>query len=234
LIRPVLTAARPLLTPLAASNAPHRYYFKEHMEKLTKSVDMFRDIKDDHRKVKDLFADWNKTNDNDQKQKIAQEIIRELSVHAATEEMVLYPLVKEKFSGDFAAHFTQQHTEVETILYDLDQMTIRDEGYVAKMNLVIQDVQDHVAEEEKDLLPKLEALLDDTERDSYNHKWTQRKMVAPTRPHPSAPKNSGAAATLAAATAMPLDAAKDMSRFTAAERQRHKEENARQMERNAV
>jgi hemerythrin superfamily protein len=57
-------------------------------------------LKADHRKVEALFEQFEKAKDNAGKQKLAQEICTELTVHATIEEEIFYPACKEAVEDD--------------------------------------------------------------------------------------------------------------------------------------
>ena len=48
-------------------------------------------LKDDHRKVEELFAAFEKASGDGRKEKLARQICLELSVHARIEEEIFYP-----------------------------------------------------------------------------------------------------------------------------------------------
>ncbi len=54
----------------------------------------------DHRKVEGLFEQFEKAKDNARKQKLAQEICTQLTVHATIEEEIFYPACKEAVEDD--------------------------------------------------------------------------------------------------------------------------------------
>ena len=53
-------------------------------------------LKQDHKTVEKLFKQFEKTTAPAEQRKLAQRIVKELSVHAAIEEMVFYPAVRAR------------------------------------------------------------------------------------------------------------------------------------------
>ena len=53
-------------------------------------------LKQDHKTVEKLFKQFEKAKQPAEQRKIAGKVIKELSVHAAIEEMVFYPVVRER------------------------------------------------------------------------------------------------------------------------------------------
>ena len=62
-------------------------------------IDIVTQIKDDHRKVEALFEKFEQGHGNRDKQRIAEQIIEELSLHASVEEQLIYPLIRMRDKG---------------------------------------------------------------------------------------------------------------------------------------
>jgi hemerythrin superfamily protein len=168
-------------------------------------MDATRLLEQDHREVEQLFERFkDATGDTQQKGKIVDEIIKELSIHAAIEEEVFYPAVKEAVpDGEgLVDHSLDEHQEVKELLAELDRMSPEDAGYHQKVEKVISDVSEHVQEEEGEMFPKFREAISPTKLEEIGAQLAQAKKKAPTRPHPNAPstppanKVAGAAAAL--------------------------------------
>ena len=57
-------------------------------------------LKDDHRTVEELFETFEKASGDGRKEKLAQQICLELSVHATIEEEIFYPACEGKVEED--------------------------------------------------------------------------------------------------------------------------------------
>jgi len=167
-------------------------------------------IKDEHRFVDSLFKDYKNTTDARDKQGIAYNIIKLLSIHAACEEMTIYPFLKKKGETGIRLvdHALAEHTRMKKDLYDLDQMKYGDAGFEAKFEQTIADTVHHVAEEERELLHELGRLATPQELQEMTKQFISSKKFAPSRPHPDAP-NEPPANNIANAASVPLDAMKD-------------------------
>ena len=106
-------------------------------------------LKDDHRTVEGLFQRYENGLDGEEKQQVVHEIIRELAVHAAIEEQVLYPAVRQAFprGEDLAEEGIDEHQEVKETLAELDGMDPSDPGFDQRVLSLIRDVRHHVEEE---------------------------------------------------------------------------------------
>ncbi|WP_143631331.1 hemerythrin domain-containing protein, partial [Streptomyces thermovulgaris] len=58
-------------------------------------MDAIELLKHDHRRVEQLFRDYRAAASRTQRRAVVELMIRELSQHAALEEMMLYPLAKK-------------------------------------------------------------------------------------------------------------------------------------------
>jgi hemerythrin superfamily protein len=169
----------------------------------------------EHRVVDQLFFEFKNTEDNKLKNEKLHMIIKELSQHAAKEEMVVYPLMKTKLPNGEALvqHALTEHQEVKEMLYKLDKMTVGTDREVdTLLAQCISNVQTHVREEEADLLPTLQQHCTQEELIAAGAKYVAAAAAAPSRPHPMAPAEPVAVAMMANAGAKAMDAVRDLSR----------------------
>jgi hemerythrin superfamily protein len=150
-------------------------------------------LKNDHKTVEDLFKRFEKLGPRavKSKQDVAERIIRELSIHAAIEEMVFYPAIREVVEkGDvdeMVLESLEEHHIVKWVLYELEHLSPSDERFDAKMRVLMENVRHHVEEEEKDLFPKVNKMFDRPQLDELGDAMAQLKKTAPTHPHPRSP-----------------------------------------------
>jgi hemerythrin superfamily protein len=170
-------------------------------------------LKRDHRTVKALFRKLERASRRSEKQRLGQEIIEELSVHATIEEQLVYPLLRERGRRleDPLLNALEEHHAVKLTLAELDKMTADDERYDAKMHVVQEVVEMHIAEEEKELLPRLAKLLDREERRQLGAAIRSMKLGAPNHPHPMAP-DTPPGNLIAGMAARLIDGGKDVLR----------------------
>lgn len=172
-------------------------------------------IKEEHRHVEKLYAIYKTSSDQEKKQNAAWHIIRELSTHAAKEEMVLYPAVREKMGDEIVEHALAEHQELKHTLSDLDAMDISNPEFDAKLTKAMEEVAHHVHQEEE---PKMLAKFAKAEGvtteylNKLGEEFKDAEARAPSRPHPLAP-NKFPVNVAANATAVPLDMGRDLARF---------------------
>ena len=179
--------------------------------------DIFQLIIDEHRLVDQLGAQYQATTDAHERQHIAHNIVKLLSLHAACEEMTLYPAIKLRLPN--GAQLVQQalaeHQEVKQLLLALDNAQVGQSGYDERLLTCLADIQQHVGEEESELLPALRQACSDAEVAEMTEAWMHAKKIAPSRPHPEAPNEPPENKLVNAQTA-PLDAVRDAGRFSSA------------------
>jgi len=144
-------------------------------------------IRLEHRLVELLGEKFYQSKSNDERQGIANNIIKLLSVHAACEEMVLYPFLKLKGESDLVQHALDDHTQVKKDLESLIEMKIEDENFEMKLQAALDDTLTHVKEEEEGLLPFIEKISTADELMQLALQFTAAHDIAPTRPHSKAP-----------------------------------------------
>jgi len=107
-------------------------------------------LKQDHRKVEQLFAKFLQLQDSEEERELVlHEIETELSAHAEAEEKVFYPLLTAEIP-DQVDEAVQEHSEIKEMLVELLDMEFNDEDFDWKFTAMIKAVQHHVEEEERD------------------------------------------------------------------------------------
>ena len=148
-------------------------------------------LKNDHREVEKLFKAFEKAGDNATatKKKTVAKIIEALSVHAAIEETIFYPAVRNEIEDTESEvlEALEEHHIVKWVLSELDGMEPSDERYDAKVTVLMENVRHHVEEEEQDLFPDVRATLGRKRLGEIGDAMEKAKRTAPKRPHPRSP-----------------------------------------------
>jgi hemerythrin superfamily protein len=151
-------------------------------------MDAISMLKEDHKKVKSLFRDFERASGDGRRQKLAQAIIKELSVHAALEEQIFYPAARETLdSDDIVLESLEEHHVVKWTLSELAKMTPADERFDAKVSVLMENVRNHIKEEEEQLFPEMRERLGRKRLQEIGEAIATAKPMAPTRPHPRVP-----------------------------------------------
>ena len=155
-------------------------------------MDAIQLIKSDHAAVEQLFRRFEHSlarGPGNEQRRIARALVKELSVHAAVEEQLLYPALRATSDGvpPEVLQALEEHHLVKLTLLELEKMSPRDERYRAKVAVLAANVRQHVREEERDLLPRLRRRMDASELRDLAKVMAMLKKTAPTRPHPASP-----------------------------------------------
>ena len=109
-------------------------------------------LKQDHRTVEELFEQFEKASGEGRKQKIAQKICLELSVHATIEEEIFYPACEGKIEEDLLKEAYVEHDGAKVLIAQiLDGDGQSDDFFDAKVKVLQEQIEHHVEEEEKRL-----------------------------------------------------------------------------------
>jgi hemerythrin superfamily protein len=153
--------------------------------------DAITSLKADHKRVEALFKKFEQAGENAHKTRrdLVDRIIEELSVHAAVEEQVFYPAVREAVpdADDEVLEGLEEHHVVKWTLSELDGMDPEHERFKAKVTVLIESVRHHVEEEEGEMFPKVREALGRKALTEIGDAMELARKVAPTRPHPRQP-----------------------------------------------
>jgi hypothetical protein len=107
-------------------------------------------LKQDHRAVEELFQKFEKASGDGRKQKLAEEICLELSVHAEIEEEIFYPACEGKVDEDLLKESYVEHDGAKLLIAEIIAGGPKaDEFYDAKVKVLQEEIEHHVEEEER-------------------------------------------------------------------------------------
>jgi hemerythrin superfamily protein len=151
-------------------------------------------LRADHKTVEQLFKRFEKAGDRAyvEKRQIVDRIIEELSIHAAIEEQVFYPVVRQTVprTEDVTLESLEEHRIVKWVLSELVDLEPQHERFDAKVTVLMENVRHHVEEEEQELFPKVRESLSRTALVDLGEAMVEAKKSAPTRPHPRLPDDA--------------------------------------------
>jgi hemerythrin superfamily protein len=149
-------------------------------------------LREDHRKVKDLFEEFENTEDSKEKQQIVGKALAELQVHAKLEEEIIYPAIRSEIEEqDLMDEALEEHHVVHTLVAELKKMKPSSERYDAKFTVLGESVKHHIKEEEGQMLPKAEKC--DIDWEDLTNQVMKRKEQLMTRFFNRSGKNNGRA-----------------------------------------
>lgn len=119
------------------------------MVEKTQPLDGLQLLAQDHRKVEELFADYEKASGAAAKQKIVREICTELKIHSMIEEEIYYPLIRGKVEKDALDEAWVEHDSAKLLINELEAAEPDETYYDAKVKVLQELIDHHVKEEEK-------------------------------------------------------------------------------------
>jgi iron-sulfur cluster repair protein YtfE (RIC family) len=122
-------------------------------------------LKKDHDAVKQLFAEFESAELEQDRLDVYDEIREQLLIHARIEEEIFYPAVRETNSDKSATQVDEalsEHQQVKEMLDKLDDMAAEvDADFAETIRTLAESVEHHVQEEENEIFVSARKLGDE-------------------------------------------------------------------------
>ena len=121
-------------------------------------------LKKQHRQVKGLFKQLEKTENGRGRRDLMDQIAQALKMHTQIEEEIFYPAVAEigsQKAREMTMEAFEEHHVVDLVLAELPKVDPEDERFEAKMTVLMELVEHHVEEEEKEMFKLAQKLGND-------------------------------------------------------------------------
>ena len=123
------------------------------------TTDAITILKADHKVVKSLFDDFEKSEDKRQKAKLVATAITELKIHTTIEEEIFYPIVRKALrkalgkdeATDMMDEADEEHHVAKLLIAELETMKASDDHWEAKFTVLSENIVHHVKEEETEM-----------------------------------------------------------------------------------
>lgn len=145
-----------------------------------KKADAIKILTEDHRKVADLFDEFEKMKkkgdaDEEAKQYIVETCCAELTIHAQLEEEIFYPAAREAIDDlGLLDEAEVEHASAKQLISELSAMQPGDDLYDAKFTVLGEYVKHHVEEEEGELFKKVKK--SDMDLEEIGQELLQRRL----------------------------------------------------------
>jgi hemerythrin superfamily protein len=135
----------------------------------------------DHNRVRGLFERFRKANDTHDTSSmasLASTIFTELDVHTTIEEEIFYPWAHDLSDeiGDTVDEGIQEHHVVKVLIDELGESTPGADDWVAKITVLMENVEHHAEEEENELFPKVRSHTKAADRNQLSERLEGRKQ----------------------------------------------------------
>lgn len=138
-------------------------------------------LKADHAHVRRLLRELNNTGDRavKERERLVNEIERELKTHAQIEEELFYPtfkaLAKDTDNEDLFYEATEEHHVVDMVLPALKSANPKSPEFKAKAKVLKDLVEHHAQEEETEMFTAARKLMDDAQLRELGEAMQARK-----------------------------------------------------------
>jgi hemerythrin superfamily protein len=121
----------------------------------TRAPDAIALLRADHKKVSDLFEQFEKSRSPAKKKSLVDRICQELTVHTQIEEEIFYPAVKAALKDhELVPEANVEHASVKDLIAQVRGVQPDGEMYDARVKVMSEFVKHHVKEEQTEMFPK--------------------------------------------------------------------------------
>ena len=134
----------------------------------------------DHNRVRGLFTrfkDAHEGNDGAAMGTLATTIFTELEVHTTIEEEIFYPYCHDLSDeiGETVDEGVEEHHVVKVLMEEIGALEAGGDQWVAKLQVLIENVEHHAEEEEKEMFPKVRSNTSADDREQLGTRLDARK-----------------------------------------------------------
>ena len=154
---------------------------KKSSKSAKKQPDAIALLKEDHKKVKGLLGDLEKSSmrGGPRAAKLVAQIDKELTIHATIEEEIFYPAfrdaVRSKDDKKMYYEAKEEHHVVKLVLPEVKEGGMAVEEFAAKCKVLKELVEHHAGEEEKEMFPEARKVLSRSELQDLGDRMAARK-----------------------------------------------------------
>lgn len=128
---------------------------KNKTAKASKTEDATAMLRADHKRVSELFGNYEKARSTSRKRELVATICTELTVHAQLEEEIFYPAVKKALKDkELVPEATVEHATLKDLIAQVKGVEPDGEMFDAKIKVLSEYVKHHVKEEQGEMFAK--------------------------------------------------------------------------------
>jgi len=114
-------------------------------------------LRADHNTVLELFDKFESSRRKDQKQKIADQICMELTIHSTIEEEIFYPEIRQASDNEDADDALNEadveHDGAKKLIAEIEASDAENEMFDAQIKVLSEYIKHHVKEEYRSIFP---------------------------------------------------------------------------------
>jgi hemerythrin superfamily protein len=137
----------------------------------------------DHQAVRRLFGQFQAAQEAEDENRMAQlagTIFQELEVHTTIEEEIFYPAIRDQDEelSETVDESLQEHHVVDVLMNEMRDLADGSDEWVAKMTVLIENVEHHADEEEQEMFPEVREQLSADRLRELGDQMAARKETA--------------------------------------------------------
>lgn len=147
-------------------------------------MDLYQLLKQDHQKAKRLFDRIAETSGGSKapRARLFAELKHELDLHTEVEEKHFYPALRNQDEAkDLIEEALDEHDEIRKILIELDRADKEEESWIDRVLELQDDVEAHIEEEETEIFPVAQKLLEKARADEIAQAIEAEKAAQKTK-----------------------------------------------------
>ena len=146
----------------------------------TKSQDAIALLKEDHRAVEKLFKEFENAKGDGRKQKLAQRICLELTIHTKIEEEIFYPAFRQARDDSenekiYFESLEEHRAAGGLVLPDLQKTPVDSEKFGGRAKVLKELIEHHADEEEEEMFERARKIFPEDELEALGEQLEKRK-----------------------------------------------------------
>lgn len=140
-------------------------------------------LKEDHEKVRGLLTRLEATTERaqDTRKELLAKIAQEIQIHTTIEEEIFYPAyraaVSKREDSKLYHEALEEHHLVDTVLTEIGASDPQSEKFSAKAKVLMELVEHHAGEEEKEMFPRARKAMSAAELQHLGSEMKERKRA---------------------------------------------------------
>jgi hemerythrin superfamily protein len=139
-------------------------------------MDAIELLERDHTRIRTLFSDIENTQDFQELEENFKKLDNVLTLHARSEELVLYPqAITCRGTEDLIERGQRDHTRGDEMILEIKSLSSDQSEFKKKVSELQEFMENHLIEEENELFPKVRECLSPEEREELASQLTETK-----------------------------------------------------------
>jgi len=141
----------------------------------TSSMDAVALLTADHNEVRSMFREAESAGPQ-QKHQLFLRMRDALKAHTTVEEEIFYPALEQQMAAEIR-EARSEHKTVDQLLMQMGNIQAEDIRFTEMLRELMQNVEHHAGEEEKEMFPKSREMLGDDKLRQLGEQMQQRKSA---------------------------------------------------------